>query len=292
MKLYQPRGMRTVVADATSRRVMRVSGDDSESSPENRCRANQSDGCTRASDRITLLTAGVPCQPVSCAGKRRGAADDRWLWPQALRVVSEVHPDWCVFENPTGLNSMELQNSDADMEGEALGIAATLWVRKELERLGYSVGAVVIPACAVNAIHRRDRIFLIAHSEEVSREWNGRAWNGRTGFEDSPNADTNNMRPQGRDKLRECAGQCTTRPSSASQQEPGQSESRLRSVDARLSRRVAGYPDWAGGNWQAPPPLAQSSKGRVNKLKALGNAVVPWQCLPILQAIAALSGEK
>src|SRR6266705_2119208 len=56
--------------------------------------------------RIMVLSAGVPCQPASLAGKRRGASDDRWLWPATLDVVGSVQPAWCIFENPPGIESI------------------------------------------------------------------------------------------------------------------------------------------------------------------------------------------
>jgi DNA (cytosine-5)-methyltransferase 1 len=94
-----------------------------------------------------LLTGGVPCQPASLAGKRRGAEDDRWLWPEAIRVVDEARPRWVVFENPIGIRTMGLD-----------GIIA------ELETKGYSVGTLNIPACAVNSPQRRARIWIVANS--------------------------------------------------------------------------------------------------------------------------------
>ena len=106
---------------------------------------------------VWLLTAGVPCQPVSCAGKRRGAADDRWLWPQVIRVLSEVRPTWALFENPTGIESMGLDGVLADVEGA-----------------GYEVGPIFdIPACAVNAPHRRARLWIVANATRDGAERNG-----------------------------------------------------------------------------------------------------------------------
>lgn len=93
-----------------------------------------------------LITGGFPCQPFSQAGKRRGTQDDRHLWPEMLRIIREVRPTWVVGENVVGLISMALEQVCLDLEGE-----------------GYEVQPFIIPACAVNAPHRRDRVWIVAH---------------------------------------------------------------------------------------------------------------------------------
>ena len=99
-------------------------------------------------ERPTLVSGGFPCQPFSCAGKRRGAADDRALWPEMFRLVSELRPTWCLAENVAGFVGMALDDCAAD-----------------LESVGYEVRAFMVPACAVGAPHRRDRLFVVAHAE-------------------------------------------------------------------------------------------------------------------------------
>jgi len=94
---------------------------------------------------VDLVCGGFPCQPYSCAGKRMGAEDDRALWPEMLRIIQEVRPRWVIGENVAGFVNMGLDNSISD-----------------LEREGYAVQAFIIPACAVNAPHRRDRVWIVA----------------------------------------------------------------------------------------------------------------------------------
>lgn len=101
--------------------------------------------------RIDLLTGGFPCQPFSQAGKRRGTDDDRYLWPEMFRVIRLAKPRWVIAENVRGLLTM--QNG---MVFEQVCL--------DLEASGYEVQPFIIPAVAVNAPHRRDRIWFVAHA--------------------------------------------------------------------------------------------------------------------------------
>ena len=162
-----------------------------------------SDGLPRGSrtiNPVTLITGGFPCQPVSAAGRRKGKADDRWLWPEMLRVISEVRPTWVVAENVAGLIGMVEYDSSFELEGEEhteeemaeglldvgefrerTGKGSLDEILESLESIGYSVQPFVVPACAVNAPHRRDRIFIVAHAS--NSEYRGRGKQG--GGEDS-----------------------------------------------------------------------------------------------------------
>jgi len=98
-----------------------------------------------------ILTAGYPCQPFSTAGKRKGAEDDRHIWPYIMQIVTCKRPTWCVFENVSGHISLGLDKVLSDLEAE-----------------DYSTRTFIIPACAVDAPHRRDRIWIVAHSNRSS----------------------------------------------------------------------------------------------------------------------------
>lgn len=93
---------------------------------------------------IDLITGGFPCQPYSLAGKRRGNEDDRALWPQMLRVIREARPRWVLGENVPGIITMALDGVLDDLENE-----------------GYACQTLSIPACAVGAKHKRQRIWII-----------------------------------------------------------------------------------------------------------------------------------
>lgn len=149
-------------------------------------------------EKINVLTGGFPCQPFSVAGQRKGAEDNRYLWPEMLRAIREIQPDWVVGENVAGILSMVQPGSET-----ALGREESLFgevdrerilhrqeyvvetVCNDLEREGYSVQPVVIPACVVGAPHRRDRVFFIAHRADagvkgMQRKWEDNILSGRT----------------------------------------------------------------------------------------------------------------
>lgn len=97
--------------------------------------------------RVDLVCGGFPCQPFSLAGKRAGTSDDRYLWPEVVRCLDALRPAWFLGENVPGIINLALDQ-----------------VCTDLESLGYTVWPVCVPACAVDAPHRRERIWIIAHS--------------------------------------------------------------------------------------------------------------------------------
>lgn len=106
--------------------------------------------------QIDILTGGFPCQPYSTAGKRLGKADERHLFPEMLRCIKEIKPRWIIGENVRGLVSWN-------------GGLVFHEVYDDLEREGYEVQSFLIPAASVNAPHRRDRIWFVAHSNNKRR---------------------------------------------------------------------------------------------------------------------------
>ncbi len=104
--------------------------------------------------KVDLITGGFPCQPYSTAGKRKGKDDERHLWPEMLRAIREIQPGWIVGENVRGLTNWN-------------GGLVFDEVQTDLEAEGYEVLPFLLPACAVNAPHRRDRIWFIAHSNSI-----------------------------------------------------------------------------------------------------------------------------
>lgn len=127
--------------------------------------------------RVDVLTGGFPCQPFSYAGRRRGAEDDRYLWPSMYRAIDEIQPTWVVAENVAGILTMVEQGEVSKVAGTAslfdafddlrgrFELRETFTLQRictDLESHGYAVQPVLVPACAVGAPHRRDRVFIVA----------------------------------------------------------------------------------------------------------------------------------
>ena len=127
--------------------------------------------------RVDVLTGGFPCQPFSYAGRRRGAEDDRYLWPSMYRAIDEIQPTWVVAENVAGILTMVEQGEVSKVAGSAtlfdafddlrgrFELRETFTLQRictDLESHGYAVQPVLVPACAVGAPHRRDRVFIVA----------------------------------------------------------------------------------------------------------------------------------
>jgi len=103
--------------------------------------------------RIDIVAGGFPCQAVSQAGLQKATEDDRWLWDEMLRIIQDCKPRWVIGENVVGLINI---NEGVLFEQ----------VQTDLEKEGYSVQSVVIPACAKNAPHRRDRVWIVGYSND------------------------------------------------------------------------------------------------------------------------------
>ena len=215
---------------------------------------------------VDIISGGFPCQPFSTAGKRRGEEDDRYLWPEMLRVIQEIRPRWVVGENVAGIVSMALDT-----------------VLSDLEAIGYTCEAVVIPACAVDAPHRRDRVAILAYTER-----NGQRKNG-----DQPRAYfKRNDKTFGKERKTEfrtigCGGGYVPNANCERFQIAGH-EPKLK--EAEPENRVA------FGSWWATEPnvgrVANGVSNRVDRLRCLGNAVVPQQFYPIFAAIAEIERKE
>lgn len=246
--------------------------------------------------KINVLTGGFPCQPFSCAGQRKGAEDDRYLWPEMLRAIREIQPDWVVGENVAGILSMVQPGSET-----ALGREESLFgevdrkrilhrqeyvvetVCNDLEREGYFVQPVVIPACAVGAPHRRDRVFFIAHRADagvkgMQRKWEDNILSGRTApYSSSEGLSTLRFPTSIEKKKWENEDGCSVQPagnvrraSFAERWKNFPTQSPVCSRDDGISTRLDGI---------------AFSKWRQESIKAYGNAIVPQVMYEIFQTI-------
>lgn len=173
------------------------------------------DTIRRDNDNGLLLTAGFPCQPFSAAGRRKGSADSRYLWPQTLAVIEAVKPDWVLLENVVGILSMVFpdsavrvasQASFCEVPNDEIADYNTIAGRidGDLRQAGYETVWLVIPACAINAPHRRDRVWVVAHAEH-SRGTRAKVKGENTGLQPSGSSRSElcDLQPQGENSLRD-----------------------------------------------------------------------------------------
>jgi DNA (cytosine-5)-methyltransferase 1 len=241
-------------------------------------------------DNIGLICGGYPCQPFSVAGKRDGEKDDRHLWPEIKRLLTEFIERGepiavCLFENVVGHVSMGLDSVLAD-----------------LESLGYSCQPIVVPACAVGAYHRRDRVWIIGildtHSERLPsaqqeskhkrpQEPDGSGENGLLAGSENV-ADTEELQRDGGGEYRKQDKRQIPKPGKRSGEKDvaytdsqrGRSWAPRRedASDVGQSSGYTGHDRSRVGQWIPEPAVGRVANGvpnRAHRLKQLGNAVVP-----------------
>jgi len=182
---------------------------------------------------VDIISGGFPCQPYSIAGERRGEEDDRALWKEMFRIIQEIRPRWVVGENVANFANMGLDNALSD-----------------LESIGYTAGAIILPALAVKAPHRRDRVFIVANLPNTNRVGYERIKRLSKNFEEVGKRGTGAFRTAS--KL-------------------------FDDIDWKKRATESGF---LGTNDGVP--------NRMDRIRALGNAVVPQQIYPIFKAIVEI----
>lgn len=254
-----------------------------------------------------ILTAGYPCQPFSVAGARRGAEDDRHIWPEIFTIIKRKRPTWTVFENVYGHISMGIDE-----------------VLSDLERENYATRPFVIPAVACDAPHRRDRVWIIARNmgnaqhngsstptlqrehredDERSKEGQEKAKQSERTNKSRNNENVGNAKDNGRnggssaakrkrqkDKPEQSRSYIQSKPSGSSENVADTSnEGSQGRLSGRQNKEREGQLGYAGcsstihrqpiqDGWAAEPSVGRVAHGvsnRVDRIKGLGNAIVP-----------------
>ena len=225
---------------------------------------------------IDIITGGFPCQPFSHAGKRKGTDDSRYLWPAMLETIRRVKPSYVVGENVAGLVSME--------NGKTLDR-----ILSDLEDEGYTTAQVIIPACAVGAWHRRDRIWIIAHNANAGIKNLHRRENTICRCENVPHSRLlgSEIDEQQTAGFVECGEDAAYGDNQGLQ---GWKNGRgVGSIGTKRDQQPERCGECNGGAyWLSEPSVGRVANGipnRVDRLKGLGNAIVPQVVYQIFKAI-------
>ena len=225
---------------------------------------------------IDLICGGYPCQPFSVAGKQKGTEDDRHLWPRMFEIIKHKRPTWVLCENVPGHVNLGLDQVLFDLESE-----------------GYSWQTFVLGAVAVDAPHRRQRLFIVANTnntghdrtpecetdgvrQEIDEGWQGQSQSESSGQSSISRGDMADAKElSGDEHVDESNKQCD--------------EEQQQGIQAQL-RGESGYgAHFQKKQWEFEPAVGRVAHGipdRVDRLKALGNAIVPQIIYHIGKAIA------
>lgn len=211
-----------------------------------------------------IVCGGYPCQPFSVAGKQRGKEDDRHLWPEMFRLIQEARPAWVIGENVAGHINLGLDEVLFNLESE-----------------GYQAQPFVIPACSLNAQHRRDRVWIVGYSEH-----NGSPANEKYG---EPEENGNHIQEgaikssqftgasssKGGHEMEILGDTCSSRVQAGIPEKEQQQKRKSKKSNNRNNR----LDGWSGNSiWSIEPGvgrMADGIPGRVDRIKSLGNSVVP-----------------
>lgn len=240
----------------------------------------------------TILTGGFPCQPFSQAGRRKGTKDNRYLWPEMFRIISTFKPAWVIAENVRGLVTWN--------DGMVLEQVCT-----DLESQGYEVQPLIIPAVAVNAPHRRDRVWFIAH-----RKYNEKLGTKITGKNSSLQPESQTRKKLFINEFKRANSLRTEKVRRNNAADPESTGSKW--GDRKNAKRTNNSEEWSEArsknkiynwdrNWfEVATELCRMDDGlpteldgfkltkaehRKQRLKSLGNSIVPQVAIKIMEAI-------
>lgn len=242
---------------------------------------------------VTLVTGGFPCQPFSYAGKRRGFGDERYLWPEMLRVIRELSPSWVLGENVAGFLNMGLDKTVSD-----------------LEEAGYEVRTFVLPAISIGAWHERKRVFVVGHLPDACCEhrYDGAykcdAWQDKKECPEENQCNRENVVAGfGNDSFMQSTDYGRNGHKAAGTGDGGTEAAIFRAYQAGyeeiphqsgMGGMADGISVWMDGHkiWDREPDgisrVMEKETDWGERMASLGNAVVPQQVYPILKCIAEL----
>ena len=229
-------------------------------------------------NKIDIITGGYPCQPFSIAGRQKGEQDSRHVWPEMFRLVKELRPTWVIGENVSGHIKLGLDT-----------------VLENLESEGYSARAFSISASSIGAVHQRERVWILAHSgctqhegsffgsqdeDETRKETTNKfERSSETSYFDV--ADTEGIVSNGREhrqhtEERNTEGQARRESSNVANTDIEGLEGRWSQCELREGQEEGkiGWSQW----WESEPSVGRVAHGvpnRVDRLKSLGNSLVP-----------------
>ena len=218
---------------------------------------------------IDIISGGFPCQPFSVAGQRKGKDDDRYLWEEMLRVISEIQPTYVIGENVTGIIGLALDTVLSDLEAQ-----------------NYTTETFIIPACSKNAWHKRDRVWIVAYSNSIRRTYeqketgqpiHNREWNCKvekqTGNEFKCRiSESGFIFPNANGIGRENSI-------------PGNKQT------GKTSELRNSHSEYNANIWEIEPRVGRVVHGlsnRVDRIKGLGNAIVPQIAYEIFKSVQKL----
>ena len=226
--------------------------------------ANDPDGLVPDCD---IITAGYPCQPFAQAGKRRGTEDDRHIWPYIFSIIQSKRPTWCVFENVYGHVTLGLDE-----------------VLSDLERESYATRPFIVPACATDAPHRRDRLWIICRNVGNPKNERCNKWS------DAEREGAENKQEQRLGVWGKPSGSSKDVADTDSERRRSWNTQRKDAKAVRQSSRHSGNNSRRMEAWQPEPSVGRVANGiprRVDRLRGLGNAIVPQIAMRIGQTIKA-----